>query len=188
MSKKTVTGEDGKTYTVKEKKPWYKRFWVWLLIIVVIIVGASAMGGGDDNGGTKVNSTSSSKKETPKFYKLGDTVKVGDITYTLNSVETTSERNEFEDSKPKNVIVVKYHVKNNSEDELPVGADLDVYDSSNDKADSYPVDGETMDAVAAGKEMDVTQGFGVKKLGKVELQFSPLVSTEKAAKFQVEVK
>lgn len=25
---KEIKGEDGKTYVVKEKKPWYKRWWV----------------------------------------------------------------------------------------------------------------------------------------------------------------
>lgn len=28
---KEIKGEDGKTYVVKEKKPWYKRWWVWVM-------------------------------------------------------------------------------------------------------------------------------------------------------------
>ncbi|MEB3364954.1 hypothetical protein SDC49_20170 [Lactobacillus sp. R2/2] len=34
--------------------------------------------------------------------------------YTLKSAAKTSERNEFEDSKPKHVIKIVYHVKNDS--------------------------------------------------------------------------
>ncbi|WP_057802723.1 DUF5067 domain-containing protein [Pediococcus stilesii] len=187
MSKK-IKDENGNVYV--QKKPFYKRVWFWILAIIVVIGVGGAIGGGtDDNGGTKVSSSkTSSKKATPKYYKLGDTVKVGDVTYTLKSVETTQERNEFEDEKPANVIKVVYHVKNNSDDDLPVGADLDAYDADNNKMKTYPVDGVTMDAVAAGKEMDVTEGFGLKKLGKVELQFAPLVSIKKAAKFQIDVK
>lgn len=183
MSKK-IKDDNGNVYV--QKKPFYKRVWFWILAIVVVIAIGGAVGGNkNDNGGTKV---SSSKKTAPKYYKMGDTVKVGDVTYTLKSVETTQERNEYADDKPANVIKVVYHVKNNGDDDLPVGTDLNVYDATNNKAKSYPIDGETMDAVAAGKEMDVTAGFGLKKLGKVELQFAPLVSVKKAAKFQVDVK
>ena len=39
--KKTVKGEDGKEYTMKEKKPFYKKVWFWALIVIVIIAVAS---------------------------------------------------------------------------------------------------------------------------------------------------
>ena len=70
------------------------------------------------NGGTKVEKSSSSKKSEVKYYKLGETVKVGDVEYTLKSVEKTDERNEFEDSKPANVIKVVYHVKNDGKEDI----------------------------------------------------------------------
>ena len=185
MAKK-IKDENGNTYV--QKKPFYKRVWFWLLAVIVVIGVGGAIGGNkSDNGGAKVSSSSSSKKATPKYYKLGDTVKVGDVTYTLKSVATTQERNEFADDKPANVIVVTYHVKNNSNDDLPVGADLNAYDSDNNKMKTYPINGETVDAVAAGKEMDVTAGYGLSKLGVVELQFAPLVSVKQAAKFKVTV-
>lgn len=92
MSKKTVTGEDGKTYTVKEKKPWYKRFWVWLLIIVVIIIGASAMGGSSNDSSSSSDSdtekTSSKAKSSPldKTYKVGQTVTYNGYSFKVNKV------------------------------------------------------------------------------------------------------
>lgn len=46
----------------------------------------------------------------------------------------------------------------------------------------------TVDAIALGKEADVTTGFGTDNLGTFELQFSPLVSAEKPVKFRVKVK
>jgi len=184
MAKK-IKGEDGKVYV--QKKPFYKRVWFWVLVVIVIIVAASSMSGSNDKGGTKENATSSSKKSTAKIYKVGDTAKVGDVTYTLKSVSTTQERNEYADDKPANVIVVTYHVKNNSDDDIPVGADLNVYGPDNNKLKDYPINDSTMDSVASGKEMDVKAGYGVKKLGKMELQFAPLVSIKKAAKYQVTV-
>ena len=192
MSKK-ITDENGKTYV--EKKPFYKKGCFWIIAVVAVaIIGAVAggSGGGSDNGGTKVEKTTakakkSSTKKTPKFYKVGDTVKVGDVVYTLKSVEKTDERNEMNDKQFKNVLKVVYHVKNEGSDELPIGADLDVYGPDNNKLDTYPINGTTINSVAAGKEADVTTGFGTDDLGDFELQFKPLVSVNKAAKFKVNV-
>ncbi|MCI6883008.1 MAG: DUF4352 domain-containing protein [Lactobacillus johnsonii] len=139
------------------------------------------------NGGTKVEKSSSSKKSEVKYYKLGETVKVGDVEYTLKSVEKTDERNEFEDSKPANVIKVVYHVKNDGKEDLPIGTDLDAYGPENNKLKSYPISNTTVDSIAPGKESDVTTGFGTDKLGDFELQFRPLASFDKSAKFKVNV-
>lgn len=159
----------------------------------VITIGATIMMSlslaacGSRNNSNSNNHTTSTKI-SPKYHKLGDTVKVGKVTYTLKSVEVTNERNEFEDNQPKYVIKVIYHVKNNSDKELPIGADLDAYGPDNNKLKSYPVNDTTLDSIAAGKEADVTTGFGSDKLGAFELQFSPLVSTEKPVKFRVKIK
>lgn len=192
MSKK-ITDENGKTYV--EKKPFYKKgcFWIVAVVAVAIIIGAVAggSGGGSDNGGTKVEKTTAKAKKSSakktQFYKVGDTVKVGDVVYTLKSVEKTDERNEMNDKQFKNVLKVVYHVKNEGSDELPIGTDLDVYGPDNNKLDTYPINDTTVNSVAAGKEADVTTGFGTDKLGDFELQFKPLVSVNKAAKFKVNI-
>lgn len=152
-----------------------------------ILISLSLAACGSKNNSNSNNRTTSTKV-SPKYHKLGDTVKVGKVTYTLKSVEVTNERNEFEDNQPKYVIKVIYHVKNNSDKELPIGADLNAYGPNNNKLKSYPVNDTTLDSIAAGKEADVTTGFGSDKLGAFELQFSPLVSTEKPVKFRVKVK
>lgn len=133
-------------------------------------------------------SSVSSKKET-EFYKIGDTVKVDKVTYTLKSVKLTKERNQFEDSNPKYVLKVTYHVRNETSDDLAVGTDLNVYGPSNSKLKTYPLNDQTIDSITAGKEADVVTGFGTNKLGKFELHFEPLASLNaKAAKFKVNVK
>ena len=55
---------------------------------------------------TKSSTSASSSKEekSDTFYKIGDTVKVGDAEYTLNSVELTDERNQFEENQPAQVV------------------------------------------------------------------------------------
>ncbi|QEA48384.1 DUF4352 domain-containing protein [Latilactobacillus curvatus] len=186
MAKK-ITDENGNTYV--QKKPFYKRVWFWILVVIVLIIGGSALGGNKDNGGKKIDSSNSSsgkKESSSKLYKIGDTVKVGDVTYTLKSVEKTDERNEFEDKQPSNVLKIVYHVKNEGKEDLPVGADLNVYGPNDNKLTTYALE-NTMDSVAAGKEMDVTAAYGTDNLGKFELQFAPLVSIKHAAKYEVEV-
>ena len=88
MAKKQVTGEDGKTYTVKEKKLFYKRVWFWILAIIVIAVIGSQLGGGssdkDDKSTAKTeeksSKSSSSKKDDGKITrKQFDAVKLGDL-------------------------------------------------------------------------------------------------------------
>ncbi|WP_347283634.1 DUF4352 domain-containing protein [Lactobacillus taiwanensis] len=153
-------------------------------VIVLFATGCSADNTG--NGGTKVEKSSKKKSEI-KDYKLGETVKVGDVEYTLKSVEKTDERNEFEDSKPANVIKVVYHVKNDGKQDLPIGTDLDAYGPDNNKLKTYPISNTTVDSIAPGKESDVTTGFGTDKMGDFELQFKPLVSLDKSAKFKVNV-
>lgn len=176
----------------KPKKPFYKKIWFWVLVIVVVGAAAGGLGGSksssSDSSAKQSTTTKAKKKKVVKNLTVGDSAKVGKVVYTLKSVKTTSYRNEFEKKQPKNVIKVVYHVKNQGKEDLPIGTDLDVYGPDNSKLDTYPVEDTTLDSVAPGKEADVIAGFGSKKLGKFELQFKPLVSFEKAAKFEVTVK
>lgn len=146
----------------------------------------------DDNGGSKVSndtasSSSSSNQSSTKFYKVGNSVKVDNVVYTLKSVETTDNRNEFEENQPAHFIKVVYHVKNESDDNVSIGTDLDAYSPDNNKLNTYSVEDNTLDSIAPGKEADVIDGFGTDKLGDFELQFQLLASIQKAAKFKVSV-
>ncbi|RMC41850.1 DUF4352 domain-containing protein [Lactobacillus sp. ESL0233] len=166
-----------------------------LLAITITALAAitlSACGGAenDGQGGAKVSRTAK-KKSAPKikFYKVGDTVKVGQAEYTLKSVVTTNERNEFEDSKPNNVIKITYHVKNDGKDDLSVGDDLEVYGPDDEKLKDYPISDDGLDSIAPGKSTDIMTGYGSKKLGSFELHFKPGDDYDAtAAKFKVTVK
>lgn len=192
MAKK-VRGEDGKVYKVS--KPFYKKIWFWIIIILVIAgIGGSLSGGKDKkstNGGEKVSKdkteqTSKSDTKSNDFYKVGDTVKVGDVEYTLTSVELSEERNQFADTDPANVVKISYTVKNNGDSDLPVGADVEVYGPDDKKSESYPND-NTLGSVAPGKQMDCVQHFGINSNGEIEIHFAPLISFENAAKFKASV-
>ncbi|MGO3601729.1 MAG: DUF4352 domain-containing protein [Enterococcus faecalis] len=189
---KKVMGTDGKMYKVK--KPFYKRVWFWVLALIIILIIGGSLGGesndkkASDNGGKKVESTtkSSEKEKATTFYNVGDTVKVGDATYTLNNVELTDERNQFEEKEPAQVVKITYTVKNDGTEDIPVGADVEVYGSDDKKAETYANE-NTMGSVASGKQMDVTAHFALNQPGEIEIHFAPLISFEKAAKFKATV-
>lgn len=192
MAKK-VMGQDGKMYKVT--KPFYKKVWFWVLAVIIIaIIGGSLGESNNKNGGEKISSqnqtettkTTQSSSNAIEFYKIGDTVKVGDASYTLNSVELTDERNQFEDEQPANVVKINYTVKNESDSDIPVGADVEVYGSDDKKSESYANE-NTLGSVAPGKQMDVIAHFGLNQTGDIEIHFSPLVSFEKATIFKATV-
>lgn len=168
-------------------------FLVLLGLLVIGIIFGGRSNKDTENGGKKITesfedkSSQTSKNKAVKFYKIGDSVKVGDVTYKLLSVQKTDYRNQFESSKPSNVIEVRYHVINNSDEDISVGHDAEAYGSDNNKLESYPIKDVTWDSIAPGKEIDVIKGFGLNVLGDVEIHFSPFLSFEKSAKYKVNI-
>lgn len=164
---------------------------IMLTAVVLATTTLTACSGAtnDGQGGTKVTKTSKkAAKPKIKYYKIGDTVKVGKAEYTLKSAVTTLERNQFE-SNTKHVIKITYHVKNNDKDDLTIGTDLDVYGPDNTKLKTYPIEDQTLDSIAPGKEGDVVTGFRTNRLGSFELQFRPFSDHESAAaKFKVKIR
>lgn len=155
-----------------------------LLFVGVVLTGCSS--NNNDNSTSSTQSTKNAKDEN-KTYKVGDTAKVGDVVYTLTSVEKTDDRNEFE-NETANVIKVTYHVTNNSNADITLGTDLSVYGPNNQKLNSYALPNATvLDSIAAGKEADVTEAFASDSLGKFELQFKPLISVQKPAIFETTI-
>lgn len=87
---KTQKGDSGME---KQKKPFYKRWWVWVL--AVIIIGAIASGGGEDSEPANAEPKTEAKKEEPKkeekkesVAKIGQPLKVGDVTFTVYGTST----------------------------------------------------------------------------------------------------
>lgn len=107
MAKKKITGEDGKQYTVKVKKPFYKRVWFWILVVLVVGGIGSQMGGGssdkDDKSAVKTEekpsktskktvAASSSKKDDGKITrKQFDAIKIGDLMSQATDGATVDE-------------------------------------------------------------------------------------------------
>ncbi|WEV44282.1 hypothetical protein OZX56_03370 [Lactobacillus sp. ESL0684] len=63
---KEIKDKDGITYV--QKKPWYKRFWVWVLIVVVVfcIIGGMSSGSDDESSNSNDNSSSKTTQQSKK--------------------------------------------------------------------------------------------------------------------------
>lgn len=90
------------------KKSFYKHWWLWLIVLILIGAGAVAIGGEDVINGGKTEEESADKestsendqvkenthestKEKSEMPGIGESVKVGDVVYTINgkSIEGT---------------------------------------------------------------------------------------------------
>lgn len=69
---KEIKGEDGKTYVLKQKKPWYKRWWVWVIIVIVAIFIAGGALGDDDDDDSSDSSSAKTEQTTKKTHKKAE--------------------------------------------------------------------------------------------------------------------
>lgn len=145
MAKK-IKDAEGNTYV--QKKPFYKKWW-FILLVVIVLIAAFSGGGDDDTPATNSNEASESSStetseatEEDKAFAVGDVVTVGDIDYTVNSVETTKSvgPSVYPTDAQDTFLVIDLTVKNNGNESIMV-------DTSNFKL----IDGEkSFDADSSG--------------------------------------
>ncbi|GIO25559.1 DUF5067 domain-containing protein [Ornithinibacillus bavariensis] len=139
-----------------------------------------------DEGENDSSESAEEESSEPKTFSIGDTAEVGGIKYTLKNVSQTDERNEFAGTEPAMVVKVEYEVENGSEEEIPIGADLEVYDGSGSKMELYPLD-NTLGSLQPGKKIQAVGHFGIQE-GPIEVYFKPLISFEEPAIFKADIK
>lgn len=128
-----------------ENKPIYKKVWFWIVIIIAVIIIASIAGGSE-----QTEQTSGSSASKIEELKTGETWTVeGQWNLTINSVKTTTERNEFSDKNPNQVVYITYTYENlGYEDknkimdglyiDLETSGDATIIDENGEMAYSYP--------------------------------------------------
>jgi hypothetical protein len=119
--------------TEKTKKPFYKKWWVWVIAIIVIF----AVSGGDeeqpastDVKDTEKSATTETKKNEPKKEEkakeevktagIGEEVKVGDVSFTVHGTETTKKIGDQYVSQEAQgtYLIVDVTVKNNAKEAI----------------------------------------------------------------------
>lgn len=111
-----------------------KKLKKWQIVLIVIlalgVIGALA-GGGDDEKKSSESAAQKTDKEDKKeekkepkekTYGINDTLKVGDVEYTVNKIETTDTiGNEYlNQTAQETYLIVSITVKNNGDDALSV--------------------------------------------------------------------
>lgn len=122
------------------KKPWYTKWWVWVIVVFVLLAAiGSCSGGGKEE--TKTPSepaaTAPAPAEQPaqqpaaqapapaeqpaeQTVKLGQPLKVGDLVFTANSAKTTQKLKSPLGDKKGNWIDVTVTVKNESKEAVTI--------------------------------------------------------------------
>lgn len=126
----------------KSKKPIYKKWWFWVVLVLAVGIIGAALGGNDSEDNTDnvkteqtEGTTPTTKKEsTSKTYKIGDTVKVGDFSFTITKVENTKQLgSDLLGAKTENnFAIVTVTVKNDgSSEKMLTSSSFSLYNGNN---------------------------------------------------------
>lgn len=107
-------GTGKKAGKAKKKGGCLKWVLIALLVLILLGVGAGALlGGTSDEPKSKDENTSTKTGKEEKEFKVGETWTVdGQWNLTINSVEETQERNQFEEKQPAAVYMITYTYEN----------------------------------------------------------------------------
>ncbi|MDQ0359427.1 hypothetical protein [Breznakia pachnodae] len=130
-----------------------------------------------------------------KAYGLGETVEYsenGDVKFTLtiNSVTSTEERNQFDDSNPAQVIKINYTYENiNDEDGVYIFSSyFTVIDEGGNVCDAYPISGEYPKDAPIGAKATADEAYGLKQAsGTIKLRFNPTMFGDEYINFELPV-
>lgn len=124
----------------QDSKPWYKKWWVWLIIIVVLSGLGNALG--DDQSDTNPTSTTSSeekssqqpqKTEEKTEFAIGETVNIDGRKLTVSDPQRNFDTgNQFaQPESGKEFVVVTVTIENGSDREMSYGTyDFKMQDSN----------------------------------------------------------
>ena len=112
----------------KEKKPVWKKWWVWLIAIIVVF---GVIGGNDSDvdsaeqtilgtevSSTEVNSTEKQTEEVKGIYAVGEEVKLGDNILIVNCFEKFSGSEWDKPKEGNEFVVVNVTIKNGGSSEI----------------------------------------------------------------------
>ena len=170
----------------KTKKPFYKKWWFWVIVVIIVAGAIGSNGGNDDSAkdskdskSATASTASSPKKEaaSKKKYKIGDTVKVGDMQYKVTKTSTAKKigPSALQQTANGTFLVIDLNVKNNGNEAVTVDssffnlklgsktykADADASMSANQKEDGSIDNSFFMQDLNPGSEMSGRVVFDV---------------------------
>lgn len=177
MAKKRLFDEHGNVVKGKIKKPFYKKVWFWVLAIILVSAIGGSLGEEETASSTEPDKTTETpkkeeqkKKEEPKAYAVGDVVTVGDMQYTVNSLETSNTVGP--DIMPTNAkgtfLVLDLTVKNNGNKAVTVDSSFFKL-----KEGEKSFDADTVGSMSAnqGEDGQITNSFFLEQMNPdIEMQ------------------
>lgn len=188
----------------KVKKPFYKKWWVWLIAIIIII--GFATGGGDEekvadkksepaSGQVKEDNKeakSKDKKKEAKTFAVGDTVEVGKMTYVINSMEAADQVGPsiLPETASGKYIVIDATLKNNGDEAVTV--DSNFFKLKRGEK-TYEADSGASMSANQGEDGNIDNSFFLQQLnpdseitGKVVFDVAPEVADADDLQLQVQ--
>ncbi|WP_318764981.1 DUF4352 domain-containing protein [Lactiplantibacillus carotarum] len=156
-------------------KPWYKKWWIWVLGVVAIFVLIGLFSPADDEQATTKSAAHATSrkvtaKKTKSVYKVGETATIDHVQLTVNSVKTAAS---FDDglSTPKSgnqYYTVKVTLKNTGKEKAsynPLDFNIKSNGNQTDFNEINTADNNTLDSgdLAAGGTVSGTMSGQAKK-------------------------
>lgn len=145
-----------------------------LLLTLIMVFAFTACGSGSEESSDTVGSEEETTAAEDTTYGVGDTWTVdGQWSLTIDSIEVTDERNEFEETNPEQVVYIKYHYENigyEDQDGIMDGLYLapeNVIDADGNMCQEYPIDPEGLYAqeTPVGAKCSAGIAYGLVKAG-----------------------
>jgi len=166
-------------------KKYKKYLFIGILLVTMGLLGACGEDTNSEDNSNKESSTentesnkSESKKSEDKVYKIGDTVKVGDVELTVNSA-SFSEPAEYSESKNGKVLTLDVTAKNTGDDQVFIdNTEFAIYDNDGNKQDDYYGydDMAISEQINSGKQAQGKVYFDVVNQDSYEMIYTPSFS------------
>lgn len=158
--------------------------------LLFVIVGCS------DSSTNPSDSQQNTNNETEesKIFKIGDiaTFTSGGVdmcTIKINSVKSTKERNQFEEKKYEDVVLINYTYENVGDDEdvyISGALNFTVIDEDGNVCDTYPIGSITPKETPKGAKCTAEEAYGlIKKSSKIKLRVK--MSEKAQANFELDL-
>ena len=153
-------------------KKFFLIFLAAITILALTACGSSSEAPSDTSEPDANQESETTPAEEEKTYGIGDTWTVdGQWSFTIDSVEPTDERNEFEETDPAQVVVIHYNYENlgyEDKDGIMDGLFIEPYsaiDSDGNMCKTYPVEVEYAQETPVGAKCAASIAFGLIKEG-----------------------
>jgi hypothetical protein len=164
-------GSDTPAAGTKPTKPWFKRWWVWVLAVIVLGILGSALGGGQRSAAPAPSSTKPAVEVSAPTSSMPSSAQATQAEPEPSTERLTLEKGWKVDKSNQYAIFVTGYVRNNSAEPIDnyVQITFDVLDKSGANAGTCLANTNTIDAGGRWKFKALCSGEP-KEVGKIRFK------------------